>query len=266
MNPDRWATPSETQETKEATMIQAMIFDLDGTLVKTEHLKAISYASAAVELDPRLRDDDVYDAFSKVVGRSRREVATYLLDRFQLTEAASKRMREFGVTSPWQAYVQIRLRIYDDMISDPEVLRSNRWKHTHELLQVARRNGCRLALATMSRCGQVKRVLDILELEGVFQVIASRDDVRNGKPDPEIYLLVAEELQVEPGRCLVIEDSPSGVIAGLDAGMNVVAVATPFTREALEKLDRLPRRHLALEPEQLPRVVAHVTQHTGSAG
>lgn len=242
-------------------MIQAYIFDLDGTLVKTEHLKAISYARAAVQLDPDLGESDVYRAFSQVVGRARREVAKYLLERFNLTEAATEKMPEFEVTSPWQAYVQIRLRIYEEMMADPELLRANRWEHTHELLRLAREDNCTVALATMSRCDQVQRVLRVLDLADAFRFVASRDDVRNGKPDPEIYLLVADELGVDPGGCLVIEDSPSGVIAGLEAGMNVVAVATPFTREPLQQLDRLPSSHLAIEPDQLPEVVRHVAGH-----
>jgi beta-phosphoglucomutase len=62
-------------------MIKAMIFDLDGTLVQTEKLKALSYARAAVELCPQvLNEDEVIEAFKDVVGLSRREVASTLLE------------------------------------------------------------------------------------------------------------------------------------------------------------------------------------------
>ncbi len=101
-------------------MITTMIFDLDGTLVQTERLKAISYARAAVELCPHeLEEAEVVAAFSDVVGLSRREVAQWLVTRFDLTEKAEGRMAELGVSTPWQAYVQLRLRIYEAMLADP---------------------------------------------------------------------------------------------------------------------------------------------------
>jgi HAD superfamily hydrolase (TIGR01509 family) len=56
----------------------------------------------------------------------------------------------------------------------------------------------------MSSYQQTRRVLDILELFDVFDFFASRDDVEKGKPDPEIYLRVADELSVTPAECLVI--------------------------------------------------------------
>ncbi len=94
-------------------MIQAMIFDLDGTLVQTEKLKALSYARAAGALCPHeLDENEVIDAFRDVVGRSRREVAMSLVSRFDLEEKSRARMAEFGVRQPWQAYVQVRLGFY----------------------------------------------------------------------------------------------------------------------------------------------------------
>jgi phosphoglycolate phosphatase-like HAD superfamily hydrolase len=70
------------------SMIRAFVFDLDGTLVETEELKALSYARAAVELCPDLVEADVVEAFKDFVGRSRQEVATGLVRRFGLQEAA----------------------------------------------------------------------------------------------------------------------------------------------------------------------------------
>lgn len=242
-------------------MIQAFIFDLDGTLVKTERLKAISYAQAAVELRPDIEEAAVLEAFKDVVGQSRRGVAQHLLGRFGLADAAKLQMEEFGVPTPWQAYVQIRLRHYHQMIDDPDILLANRWPHTNDLLDQAKGMNCTVALATMSRCRQAKQVLEILELNDVFSFVATRDDVENAKPDPEIYELVARELDVNPAHCVVVEDSTSGVQAALAAGMNVVAVATPFTRDLLHAADLVPSSHIADEPAQLAQVVEHVASH-----
>ena len=244
-------------------MIKAMIFDLDGTLVQTEKLKALSYARAAVELCPsEIKESEVLEAFKDVVGLSRQQVASTLVERFDLRETARKRMDEFGVSTPWQAFVQVRLAIYQQMLADPQVIRDNRWPHNLALLAQARRENCKVGLATMSYCSQVKQVLEILELKDAFDFVASRDDVKHGKPDPEIYLLAAQELGVNPGESLVIEDSPSGVQAAINAGMNVVAVSTPFTRQRLHEGGLLPEGHIVDDPADLERIVDHVIRHS----
>ena len=71
-------------------MIRAFVFDLDGTLVETEELKALSYARAAVELRPDLSEGEVVAAFGDLVGLSRREVAIGLMRRFRLEDAAAR--------------------------------------------------------------------------------------------------------------------------------------------------------------------------------
>lgn len=83
-------------------------------------------------------------------------------------------------------------------------------------------------------------------------------DLASPKPDPEIYLLVARELELMADDCLVIEDSPAGVKAGLDAGMHVIAVSTPFTRDRLHRSNLLLESRIIDEHEQLPSVVRGV--------
>ena len=247
-------------------MIDAMIFDLDGTLIQTEQLKAEAYADAAVELRPELDRADVIDAFRDVVGNTRREVATRLLERFDLEAAARDRLDEFDAEEPWQAYVRLRLRIYEDRVSDPEVLRAHRWPHTLALLELARATCQRVALATSSHREQARHVLRSLDLLDAFDTIATADDVERAKPDPEIYLLVADRLDARPGRCVVIEDSPTGVRAALAAGMQVVAMATPFTARGLREVEALNPGRIVDEPEDLlAAVAAAVTEITEKA-
>jgi mannitol-1-/sugar-/sorbitol-6-phosphatase len=65
------------------------------------------------------------------------------------------------------------------------------------------------------------------------QVLISGDDVANGKPDPEGYLKAANHLRVSPARCVVVEDTPVGILAGRNAGMNILALTTTFAPERL---------------------------------
>jgi len=72
------------------------------------------------------------------------------------------------------------------------------------LLHEARRQCRYVGLATMSFCSQVQRVLEILNLRNALGFVASCDDVEYGKPNPEIYLMVAHELGISPEQCMVI--------------------------------------------------------------
>ncbi len=249
-------------------MIQSMIFDLDGTLVQTERLKALSYARAATELCPDdISEEDVLQAYKDVVGLTRMHVATHLTDRFNLEERAAQRREEFGVNRPWQAFVQVRLTYYHAMLDDPDIIRRNQWKHTMDLLDIAHKQGCPIGLATMSRCEQANHVIEILDLKDAFNFIATRDDVERGKPDPEIYHLVAEELDTQPENCLVIEDSPSGVQAALNAGMHCIAVGTPYTSETLHESNLLPAKWIIDDPEDLIPMVNELFQlHSNHPG
>ena len=71
-------------------------------------------------------------------------------------------------------------------------------------------------------------------------VLVSADDVREGKPDPEGYLLAAARLGVHPTECLVLEDTPAGIAAGLAAEMQVLAIGNTVARESLPVAPWLP--------------------------
>ncbi len=233
-------------------MINTVIFDLDGTLVQTEILKANSYARAVVELSSNaVTEKEVVQVFKEVVGRSRQEVAQTILERFHLEEASGKLIADFKVDRPWQVLVQIRLKIYESALNDPELLRKYRCSYSLDLHRRSRENGYKTGLATMSHCPQANRVLDILKLQGQFDFIATRDDVEHPKPDPEIYFLVARELGVSPDECLVIEDSLSGVKAALAADMACIAVTTSFTHKAVAESGLLQDRWIVPDPCRL---------------
>lgn len=243
-------------------MIRTMIFDLDGTLVQTEKLKARSYACAAVELRPELTEDQVVEAFRDFVGLSRQQVAAGLLDRFELVAAAEARKASLGAGTAWQAFLQLRLAHYDALVNTDSVLLEHRWPHNLALLHRARQTCEYVGLATMSQCREARHVLGVLGIANVFDFVASRDDVERGKPDPEIYLLVADQLGAAPSDCLVIEDSVPGVRAALAAGMNCIAVGTPLTRASLRESGVLDGRWIVDRPDEVSQVVKQLMMET----
>ena len=237
-------------------MIGAIMFDLDGTLVQSEKLKAQSYAIAAQRIlglpEP---DHRAIEAYREIV-RSARDVASrHVMERLDLEPVLLHLIAEYGGSEPWEVLTAMRQEIYDDIVADPRVIRDNQWPHTVGLLRVARETYCRTGLATMSYREEALHVLRALDLEQNLDVVLTREDVERPKPDPEIYQLAAEKLEVPPQECLVLEDSPNGVRAGVAAGMNVVAVATPFTIAGLHSSQVLEHAWVVHDPEKLLEVV-----------
>ncbi|GAA5514438.1 phosphoglycolate phosphatase [Deinococcus carri] len=98
------------------------------------------------------------------------------------------------------------------------------------VLEAARATGLRLALATSSDRAWVTRWMAQHDLLDLFEVMATRDDVRRVKPDPELYALVADRLGLRPAECLAVEDSLNGATAALAAGLRLVVVPNDVTR------------------------------------
>lgn len=94
----------------------------------------------------------------------------------------------------------------------------------HRAAQMFAERGWTMALASASAMSLINAVLDKLAVRKYFNVIQSAENVRYGKPHPEIFLTTAESLGTSPTECLVLEDSIYGVIAGKAAQMKVIAV------------------------------------------
>ncbi len=238
------------------TMIRAVIFDLDGTLVQSEKLKAQSYAIAAQQvLNLSEPDPRAIEAYRKIVGSSKEVASRYVMEQLGLEAKLQPLMAEYGVPQPADVLTAMRKAIYDQMVADPQMLRENQWPHTVAFLRLVRQQGCKTGLATMSHRQEALHVLRALSLEGELDVVLTREDVRQPKPDPEIYLSACRLLGMLPKECLAIEDSPAGVRAALAAGVETVAVATPFTREHLRSANLVSCRCLVEQPEMLVTTV-----------
>jgi len=248
-------------------MIRAVIFDVDGTLVQTEKLKARSYAIAVqqlLELDKP--DERAIDAYREVVGAGRDTVSRHVMEELSLKEYLLPLTDRYNVTSPEEVLTEMRLAIYRDMTAKPEVIQENRWPHTVDLLRTARENACLTALATMSRLNDTLHVVHSLGISEYLDLILTAEDVRNPKPDPEIYLLAAGKLDFPPGECLALEDSVNGVRAALAAGTNVIALATPFSGVGLHLSEVIEDVRIVHKPEELAGVVRSlIMEHNQTA-
>jgi beta-phosphoglucomutase-like phosphatase (HAD superfamily) len=91
-------------------------------------------------------------------------------------------------------------------------------------------DGRAVGLASSSRRFFVDRVLAGLELTDVFAALATGDEVSRGKPDPELYLLAAERLGIDPTTAVAIEDTPAGAASAKAAGLTVIAIPNDHTR------------------------------------
>lgn len=98
--------------------------------------------------------------------------------------------------------------------------------------------GIPMAVASSAMKKNVDFIVDALQLNSYFESVVSGDEVSHPKPDPEIYLLAAEHLGVDPRRALAFEDSFIGIEAVVDAGMKCVAIASTFSEQELRERTR----------------------------
>ncbi len=100
-------------------------------------------------------------------------------------------------------------------------------------LEDLKANGVRMAVGTSAPVSNISFTLDGVGVRPYFDTVVDASMIKNGKPDPEIYLTAAARIGVAPEHCVVFEDAFSGIEAGLHAGMKVIALATTHTRDEL---------------------------------
>lgn len=104
-----------------------------------------------------------------------------------------------------------------------------------ELLEALRTEGVPAAVGSSTPRENLNAIFAATGLDKFFQAVVCGDDVTNGKPAPDVFLLAARKLELEVGECLVIEDAHAGIEAALRAGMRVLAVATTNPLEDLHQ-------------------------------
>ena len=188
----------------------AVVFDMDGLMLDSERAINIAMAQAAREQGHDLPDS----LWLGMVGRGD-DVCRGIL-RDTLGVAAAVALRERSET------------IYDAMADAgidhrPGIVALLDWL-------VAR--GIPRAVATSTRRPLALRKLAAAGLLEYFDAVCTSSDVAHPKPAPDVYLLAASTLAIDPARCLVLEDSPTGVRAALAAGMTPVQVPDMLVPDA----------------------------------
>jgi len=185
--------------------MEAVILDMDGVLVDSEGLQLEAANAVLARFDVRLSEE---------------ENARYLGMDDQAFFAA---LREtFGLDASVDDLAAAREAEMVALIMKGVVPRPG----VPELIVGLKMRGYPLALASSSPRAVVDTMLEELGLSRSFDTVIAGNDVTRGKPAPDIFLLAARRLGVDPGKCLVFEDSLHGVAAARAAGMTPVAVRT----------------------------------------
>lgn len=189
---------------------QAVIFDLDGTLVDSMWM----WKDIDIEFLARYGYECPEDLQKAIEGMSFSETAVYFKERFALPIELD----------------EIK-RIWTEMSIDKYRNEVPLKPGAGEFLRRLKERGVALGIATSNGRDMVDAVLGSLGIEALFDNVTVGCEVANGKPAPDIYLHVAGLLGVRPENCLVFEDVPAGILAGKRAGMEVCAVEDAFSRE-----------------------------------
>ena len=196
----------------------AVIFDCDGTLVDSEPLARTAWERALAPYGYVLTDADAEAS----VGLPYPRVHAYFADRADLP-AAEPFWVEFS--GELFALIDSELAPFEDAVSAARELRER---------------GVPVGVASSSPRDRLHRTLRRAGLLDAFDVTVAGDEVTNGKPAPDMFLLAAERLGVPAEECVVIEDSPPGVAAGRAAGMVTLAVCrVPGTEATLADANRV---------------------------
>lgn len=189
--------------------INAVIFDMDGTLIDSMWLwKAIDIEYLAkhhLELPNDLQKD--------IEGMSFSETANYFKERFNIPDDVETIKQEWN-TMAMEYYIN-RVPLKD---------------HVWEFIKLLKQKNIKIGIGTSNSKELVAAVMKKFEFDKTFDSIRTSCEVEKGKPSPDIFLKVAEDLGVVPQECMVFEDVPNGLMAAKNAGMLAIGIHDDFSK------------------------------------
>ena len=182
--------------------MSAILFDMDGTLIDSEPLWLKAEIEVMAEVGCHWDEQDQINCLGGPAERTER----YMQER-------SNNIKPYGYFIN-RLHEVMKERITNELDLIPNAL---------ELLKECKKAGIKIALVTASSRDLMTIVLKRFP-QGTFDVVVSGDDVEKSKPDPAPYLLAAKQLSVDISKCVVIEDSLTGVESGLASGAQVIGI------------------------------------------
>ena len=189
-------------------MIKAVIFDLDGVIVDTANYHYLAWKRLALELG----FDLTLDQNELLKGVSRMRSLDIILDLGGIKLSASEKERFANKKNGWFVEFVNEMK--------PEEI----FPGVKDLLRSIRAQGLKVALASSSK--NAPSVIRLLNIQNEFDAVVDGTMIIHSKPDPEIFLLAAKKLGIEPSSCVVFEDAEAGVEAALAAGMKCVGIGS----------------------------------------
>jgi HAD superfamily hydrolase (TIGR01509 family) len=195
-------------------VVVAVVFDLDGVLVDSEHVWDEARRELARERGGRWHDR----ASREMMGMSSLEWSRYMHDVIGVGDAPAEISAE--VVKRLAELYRRELPVFDGAVAAVERLAA-RWP---------------LGLASSSNRELIDLVLDLSGLARFFAATVSSEEVARGKPAPDVYLEAARRLGAPPERCAAVEDSENGIRSAKAAGMRVLALPNPVFPPAEDAL------------------------------
>lgn len=213
----------------------AVIFDMDGVICHTNPYHSMAFREFFAARDLAPTDEDFAQ---HMFGKSNSYILSHFLKR-PVTGAEFIQMEE--------EKEGLFRKIYEPFVDPiPGIVR-----FIHNLTL----NGVQVGVATSAPRANLDLILSKVPLRDHFGSILASEDVRNHKPDPEVYLKSASNLGVAPENCLVFEDSFSGVSAALNAGMKVVGMLTSHTKDELPPCNLYAEDYTSLTFEKIKTLI-----------
>ncbi|MDR1558343.1 MAG: HAD family hydrolase [Clostridiales bacterium] len=194
-----------------ATLRDTVIFDMDGVLIDSQPLH--------FEIDL-----EVLRTAGASPTRADVERRAGMANRDRWPEYK----REFGLSLSVDKLIDLHVGILMKLFRESSLCPIN---GIPELLKLLKVTGIKTAVASSSSMALINLVMEKLRVTSYFDDLVTGEDVKNGKPAPDVFIKAAACLNVKPAQCVVIEDSANGVLAAKRAGMRCVAYANPTSGE-----------------------------------
>ncbi|MBK1811328.1 beta-phosphoglucomutase [Clostridium sp. YIM B02505] len=191
--------------------VKGCIFDLDGVIVDTAKYHYLAWRRLANELGFDFTEKDN----ERLKGVSRMASLEILLSIGNVTLSEAEKLALAAKKNEW--YVEYISRMNKDEIL-PGV---------ENFLEAIRSEGIKVSLGSASKNSMM--ILNNLELTKYFDAIIDGNKVSEAKPDPEVFLLAAKELDLDPKDCVVFEDAEAGIEAAIRAGMQSIGIGSVET-------------------------------------